>query len=211
MSSTEQQREMSKGKVLWRTRTHDGECFMVCLACTSWASWNNREVVQVKRTSIFGVFVGVAVVVASGDGVFPYSLYKLYRYVRPQRVWFLSSFGLKTDINHFVLKVWKKKGYGFYRNWFGFWKPVGRFRFVRSGRPDRSVCKQNIPIWWMFYPSPSNLFKVACTIFGVIIFQDWKMTHSIYRLAGLAGQFWQMKSTPQVLKWVRILEVWPVL
>ena len=33
-------------------------------------------------------------------------LYKLCRYVPPQRVWFLSHFGLKTgiDFDHYVLK-----------------------------------------------------------------------------------------------------------
>jgi len=35
------------------------------------------------------------------------ALYKVYRYVPPQRVWFLSRFGLKTDIDfeHFGLKL----------------------------------------------------------------------------------------------------------
>ena len=34
-------------------------------------------------------------------------LYKLYRYVPPQRVWFLSRFGLKTgiDFDHYGLKL----------------------------------------------------------------------------------------------------------
>jgi len=34
-------------------------------------------------------------------------LYQVYRYVPPQRVWFLSRFGLKTGINceHFGLKL----------------------------------------------------------------------------------------------------------
>ena len=40
-----------------------------------------------------------------GVGVTP--LYKLYRYVRRQRLWFLSRFGLKTgvDFDHFGLKL----------------------------------------------------------------------------------------------------------
>ena len=40
-----------------------------------------------------------------GGGVTP--LYKLYRYVPPQRVWFLSHFGLKTgiDFDHQGLKL----------------------------------------------------------------------------------------------------------
>ena len=35
------------------------------------------------------------------------SLYKVYRYVPPQRVWFLSRFGLETgiDFEHFGLKL----------------------------------------------------------------------------------------------------------
>ena len=39
-----------------------------------------------------------------GGGFTP--LYKLYRYVPPQSVWFLSRFGLKTgiDFNHYDLK-----------------------------------------------------------------------------------------------------------
>ena len=34
-------------------------------------------------------------------------LYEVYRYVPPQRVWFLSRFGLKTgiDFEHFGLKL----------------------------------------------------------------------------------------------------------
>ena len=34
-------------------------------------------------------------------------LYKVYMYVPPQRVWFLSRFGMKTgiDIEHFGLKL----------------------------------------------------------------------------------------------------------
>ena len=34
-------------------------------------------------------------------------LYKLYRYVPPQRIWFLSRFGLKTgiDFDHYGLKL----------------------------------------------------------------------------------------------------------
>ena len=43
--------------------------------------------------------------VARGGGGTP--LYKLYRYVPPQRVWFLSRFGLKTgiDFDHYGLKL----------------------------------------------------------------------------------------------------------
>ena len=42
-----------------------------------------------------------------GGGVTP--LYKLYRYVPPQRVWFLSCFGLKTGIELTIMvlnRVW---------------------------------------------------------------------------------------------------------
>ena len=40
-----------------------------------------------------------------GEGGTP--LYQVYRYVSPQRVWFLSRFGLKTaiDFEHFGLKL----------------------------------------------------------------------------------------------------------
>ena len=46
-----------------------------------------------------------------GTGVTPGGvgtpIYKVYRYVPPQRVWFLSRFGLKTgiDFEHFGLKL----------------------------------------------------------------------------------------------------------
>ena len=41
-------------------------------------------------------------------------LYKLYRYVPPQRVWFLSRFGLKTgiDFDYYVLKSGRVFGAG---------------------------------------------------------------------------------------------------
>ena len=44
-----------------------------------------------------------------GGGVGGIPLYQLYRYVRPQRVWFLSCFGLKTgiDFDHYGLKSGK--------------------------------------------------------------------------------------------------------
>ena len=43
--------------------------------------------------------------VLPGEGGTP--LYEVYRYVPPQRVWFLSRFGLKTgiDFEHFGLKL----------------------------------------------------------------------------------------------------------
>ena len=45
-----------------------------------------------------------SVTIPGGGGGTP--LYKLYRYVPPQRVWFLSRFGLKTgiDFDHYGLK-----------------------------------------------------------------------------------------------------------
>ena len=41
-------------------------------------------------------------------------LYKVYRYVPPQRVWFLSRFGLKTgiDFNNYGLKSGRVFGAG---------------------------------------------------------------------------------------------------
>ena len=51
-----------------------------------------------------------------------------------------------------------------------------------------------------FYRRPSDYFKIARTILGVINFQDFaehhpfKTMHSIYRLTGLACQFWQLES-----------------
>ena len=51
--------------------------------------------------------VQVALRLRPGGGGEGYSLlYKLYRYVPTQRVWFLSRFGLKTGIvfEHFGLK-----------------------------------------------------------------------------------------------------------
>jgi len=42
-----------------------------------------------------------------GGGGWVLPLYKIYRYVPPQRVWFLRRFGLKTgiDFEHFGLKL----------------------------------------------------------------------------------------------------------
>ena len=51
------------------------------------------------------VFYEFASKVNSRDACTP--LYQVYRYVPPQRVWFLSRFGLKTGIEfeHFGLKL----------------------------------------------------------------------------------------------------------
>ena len=51
------------------------------------------------------VWVDVEPGEGGGGGFTP--LYEVYRYVPPQRVWFLSSFGLKTgiDFQHFGLKL----------------------------------------------------------------------------------------------------------
>ena len=48
--------------------------------------------------------ISVQMIVPLGEGGTP--LYKLYRFVLPQRVWFLSHFGLKTgiDFDHYGLK-----------------------------------------------------------------------------------------------------------
>ena len=48
---------------------------------------------------------GISVSLGPGGGGTP--LYKVYRYVPPQRVWFFSRFGLKTgiDFEHFGLKL----------------------------------------------------------------------------------------------------------
>ena len=51
-----------------------------------------------------GTFETTLLTRGGGGGGTP--LYKLYRYVPPQRVWFLSRFGLKTgiDFDHYGLK-----------------------------------------------------------------------------------------------------------
>ena len=78
---------------------------------------------------------------------------------------------------------------------------LGHFPFVRTGWPDRSVRKRNVPIWrigfilvlWM-----SSKLRVPVSewlFFKILLHHPSKMTHWIYRLASLAGQFWQMEST----------------
>ena len=65
---------------------------------------------QVKKFHLFDreiyhIEIGLGVY---GGGVPP--VYKLYRYVPPRRVWFLSHFGLKTGIDfyHYLIlnRVW---------------------------------------------------------------------------------------------------------
>ena len=47
----------------------------------------------------------------------------------------------------------------------------GRFPLIKTGHPDRSICKTECTN--LTYPCPSNFFKMARTIFGVIIFRDF--------------------------------------
>ena len=65
-------------------------------------------------------------------------LYQVYRYVLPQRVWFLSSFGLKTgkDYKHFGLKLRKVIG-GM------FMKAYNLFFFPATGVSNWSKRKRN--------------------------------------------------------------------
>ena len=50
----------------------------------------------------------------------------------------------------------------------------GCFSFEKTDSPDRSVCRRNLPILRItFYSSNSNFFKIARTLFRVIIFQDF--------------------------------------
>ena len=44
----------------------------------------------------------------------------------------------------------------------------GRFPSVRTSRPDRSLHKRNVPIFYTF-----DVSSIARAIFGVIIFQDF--------------------------------------
>ena len=73
---------------------------------------------------------------------------------------------------------------------------LGRFSFVRTDRPDRGQFETEYTnLKDKFYPSPFTFFKVARTIFGVILqHHPFKMTHSIYTRGGLTGQLWQMES-----------------
>jgi len=59
-----------------------------------------KEILFVIKPTRKGILV-----FSPGPGGTP--LYKVYRYVPPQRVWFLSRFGLKTgiDFEHFGLKL----------------------------------------------------------------------------------------------------------
>ena len=61
-----------------------------------------------KRTALESVvFIIKVKAPGGGGGGGGTPLYKLYRYVSPQRVWFLSRFGLKTgiDFDHYGLKL----------------------------------------------------------------------------------------------------------
>ena len=79
--------------------------------------------------------------------------------------------------------------------------------FVRAGQPDRSVRKTGCTnLKDEFYSSPLSFFEKKkkkkkrvqvseWLFFNVLQHNPIKMTHSLYRLAGLDGQLWQMEST----------------
>ena len=79
------------------------------------------------------MFSSSAVVTRGG-----YSLYKVYRYVPPQRVWFLSRFGLKTgiDFEHFGLKLCMVIGGTFTETYFSSQQP-GRVTGERETEIDK--------------------------------------------------------------------------
>ena len=66
---------------------------------------NINHLGELAFRSCFQILVlkGLVIVPRGGGGT---PLYKLYRYVPPQRVWFSSRFGLKTgiDFGHYGLK-----------------------------------------------------------------------------------------------------------
>ena len=70
--------------------------------------------------------------------------------------------------------------------------------FFRSGRPHQSTEFTNLKD--KSYPSPSNFFKNGIyhyfsgwLFFKILQHHPFKMTHLIFKLAGLVGQFWQME------------------
>ena len=67
--------------------------------------------VKTNRTDLVCFFLLLIVDERPGGGT---SLYKVYRYVPPQRVWFLSRFGLKTgiDFDNYGLKSGRVFGEG---------------------------------------------------------------------------------------------------
>ena len=65
---------------------HSGNCDLMTSPCISFININSGIIEKRTRINSRG-----------GGGRIP--LYKLYRYVPPQRVWFLSRFGLKTGID----------------------------------------------------------------------------------------------------------------
>ena len=72
----------------------------------------------------------------------------------------------------------------------------GHFPFFRTGRPDRSVHKPNVPILRVsFMLQNSAYYFWSDYFFKILQHHLLKMTNLIYRLAGLAGQFWQTEST----------------
>ena len=63
-----------------------------------------NETLQMTAQNLFSALLSCWQPPRGGGGGTP--LYKLYRYVPPQRVWFSSRFGLKTgiDFDHYGLK-----------------------------------------------------------------------------------------------------------
>ena len=61
-------------------------------AVADWDEWNSLPESIQNSAVLFKKFIA-----HPGEGGTP--LHKLYRYVRRQRVWFLSLFGLKQDID----------------------------------------------------------------------------------------------------------------
>ena len=72
---------------------------MTKVACKAWklceVSTKGRVLLKCNREVT--VYVDIKAAAVCGDG--GASLYGLYRYVRPQRVWFFSCFGHKQGIS----------------------------------------------------------------------------------------------------------------
>lgn len=87
---------------------------------------------------------------------------KLYRYVLPRRVWFLSHFGLKwvIDFNPVGLKAWKwvwilqTRSYLESRSEEGYWKITYLGLKKGKGLEDRAVQPHQM-FWEVLQPSPS--------------------------------------------------------
>ena len=74
--------------------------------------WSSHGLEQVSADLSAVDFILTALASTPGGGGTP--LYKVYRYVPPQRVWFLSRFGLKTgiDFDNYGLKSGRVFGAG---------------------------------------------------------------------------------------------------